>query len=57
MNGAIAELPPITIKIPNKGNTIMMGANHHFFSFKKNRKSVKRSMINNNAYLFSEISA
>jgi hypothetical protein len=45
MKGEIEELPPITIKTPNKSNTDITGINQNFFlSIKNLHKSFKNSI-------------
>jgi hypothetical protein len=46
MNGAIADPPPNTNRMPNNSSMIMMGASHHFFlTFKNPQMSFKKSMV------------
>src|SRR6266567_8427923 len=45
MKGAMAEVPPNTIKRPMSANTIMTGASHHFFrSLMKSHRSLATVM-------------
>jgi len=44
MNGATAELPPITIKTPINRSTKTIGISHHFLrSLRKFHKSTRKS--------------
>ncbi len=46
MNGATADAPPKTIKIPSNNKRKIVGKSHHFFrAFKNFQRSVKKSMF------------
>jgi len=45
MNGAMADPPPTTIKIPTNSKTIIIGKSQNFFlSLKKNQISFNKSI-------------
>jgi hypothetical protein len=46
MNGASADPPPMTIRIPSNNRTIIMGANQNFFLAPRNlNKSLRKSIF------------
>ena len=46
MNGANADPPPKTTRIPNNSKMIMTGASHHFFlAFTKFQRSFRNSIL------------
>ncbi len=52
MNGATADPPPKTSRMPSINSTRMIGANHHFFrSFRNPQISFKKSMVKVNVLL------